>query len=133
MSLIVLGLDHSSDDGIYGLELSPTLRYIQELLEANGIPDFVVLPKMVGLIIHIHNGKSFMPVEIIPEMINKWQEGVDIVYAKRKKRDDSLFKRLTAYCFYRFLNFLSDIPIPTDVGDYRLQDKQVNNFLKLNI
>ena len=45
MSLIVLGLDHSSDDGIYGLELSPTLRYIQELLEANGIPDFVVLPK----------------------------------------------------------------------------------------
>ena len=63
-------------------------------------------------------------------MINKWQEGVDIVYAKRKKRDDSLFKRLTAYCFYRFLNFLSDIPIPTDVGDYRLQDKQVNNFLK---
>lgn len=70
------------------------------------------------------------PPEIIPEMIRKWQNGADIVYAKRKKRDDSLFKRVTAYCFYRFLNFLSDIPIPTDVGDFRLQDKRVNDFLK---
>ncbi|MFA6005449.1 MAG: glycosyltransferase [Patescibacteria group bacterium] len=70
------------------------------------------------------------PPEIIPELIKKWQEGADLVYAKRKKRDDSIFKRVTAFIFYRCLNFLSDIPIPTDVGDYRLQDKKVNDFLK---
>ncbi len=70
------------------------------------------------------------PPEIIPEMIEKWQRGAKIVYAKRKKRDvDDIFKRQTAYLFYKFINFLSDNPIPEDVGDYRLLDKEVVNFL----
>ena len=70
------------------------------------------------------------PPEIIPELIEKWQGGADLVYAKRKKRDDSIFKRMTAFVFYRFLNFLSDTPIPADIGDYRLQDRKVTDFLK---
>lgn len=70
------------------------------------------------------------PPEVISRMIEAWQKGAQIVYAKRKKRSDPFFKRFTAYWFYRFLNFLSDTPIPTDVGDFRLQDRIVNNYLR---
>lgn len=70
------------------------------------------------------------PPEIIPELINKWQQGAEIVYAKRRKRQDSFFKKITAHLFYRLINFLSDTPIPTDIGDFRLHDKKVNNYLK---
>jgi len=71
------------------------------------------------------------PPEIIPEMIKKWQEGKDIVYAKRKSRKegDNFFKRFTAQVFYKLINFLSDTPIPNNVGDYRLVDKKVIEFL----
>ncbi len=70
------------------------------------------------------------PPEIIPEMIKKWQEGAKIVYAKRERRPfDSFLKRQTAQIFYRFINFLSDTPIPQDVGDFRLLDAKVVAFL----
>lgn len=69
------------------------------------------------------------PPELIDQMIEKWIEGFDIVYAKRNERDDSVFKKVTAYCFYRLINFLSDTKIPNDVGDYRLLDKKVVVFL----
>lgn len=70
------------------------------------------------------------PPEIIPEMIKKWQKGAKIVYAKRKKREvDGFFKKLTALFFYKIINFLSDTPIPDNVGDFRLLDKEVVVFL----
>ncbi|PIS15554.1 glycosyltransferase [Candidatus Roizmanbacteria bacterium CG09_land_8_20_14_0_10_41_9] len=68
--------------------------------------------------------------EIIPDMVEKWKKGAKVVYAKRKKRDvDSFFKRTTAHLFYRFINSLSDTPIPSDVGDFRLIDREVVAFL----
>lgn len=70
------------------------------------------------------------PPEIIPQMIQKWKNGAKIVYAKREEREvDSAFKKFTARMFYKFINFLSDTPIPNDVGDYRLLDKKVIKFL----
>ncbi len=70
------------------------------------------------------------PPEIIPEMIGKWQQGTKIIYAQRIKRHgDDLFKQLTAKLFYRFINFFSDTPIPQDIGDFRLLDRQVVEFL----
>lgn len=70
------------------------------------------------------------PPEIIPQMIEKWQNGAFVVYAKRSKREvDDMFKRQTARMFYRFINFLSDTPVPEDVGDYRLLDKKVVTFI----
>lgn len=70
------------------------------------------------------------PPEIIPQMVKKWQEGNKIVYAKRGKRNvDNFAKKITAALFYKFINFLSDTPIPTDVGDYRLLDREIVDFL----
>lgn len=70
------------------------------------------------------------PPEIIIKLIENWQKGAKIVYAKREKRDvDSSLKRITASFFYKFINFLSDTPIPEEVGDYRLLDRMVVDFL----
>lgn len=71
------------------------------------------------------------PPEIIPKIIVKWQKGSKIIYAKRdeERNADNFFKKQTAYFFYRFINFLSDTPIPYNVGDYRLLDRAVVNFL----
>jgi len=72
------------------------------------------------------------PPEIIPSMIDQWQKGAKVVYAKRSTREvDSFFKQQTANLFYRFINFLSDTPIPNNVGDYRLLDREVVNFINL--
>lgn len=71
------------------------------------------------------------PPSAIPQMIEKWQQGAKIVYAKRKKRDvDSVFKKKTAEIFYRFMNMLSDIKIPENVGDFRLLDRSAVDYLK---
>jgi dolichol-phosphate mannosyltransferase len=70
------------------------------------------------------------PPEVIPQMVKKWEDGARIVYGKRIKRDvDTFFKVFTARAFYTFINLLSDVPIPKDVGDFRLIDKKVVDFL----
>jgi len=70
------------------------------------------------------------PPEIIPKMIEEWQKGAKIVYGKRDKREvDSFFKKITAKIFYKLINFISDVPIPEDVGDFRLLDRKVVDFL----
>jgi len=71
------------------------------------------------------------PPEIIPQMIEKWQKGAKIVYAKRNERQgENFFKKFTATAFYQLINLLSDTPIPQEVGDFRLLDRQVVDFLK---
>jgi dolichol-phosphate mannosyltransferase len=70
------------------------------------------------------------PPESITEMVAKWQAGAKVVYAKRKVRDvDSFFKKNTANIFYHLINFLSETPIPEEVGDFRLLDRAVVDFL----
>jgi len=66
------------------------------------------------------------PPELIPDMIKLWQEGFDVVYAKRKKRKgESAFKLFTAKMFYKILDGLTDTKIPRDTGDFRLIDRKV--------
>ena len=66
------------------------------------------------------------PPELIPDMIKLWQEGNDVVYAKRKKRKgESAFKLLTAKLFYKILDGLTETKIPRDTGDFRLIDRKV--------
>ncbi|MEH7358475.1 glycosyltransferase family 2 protein [Priestia megaterium] len=68
------------------------------------------------------------PPELILEMIEKWKQGFDVVYAKRTKRKgETYFKKQTAATFYRFLRAMTDIDIPLDTGDFRLLDRKVCN------
>ncbi len=66
------------------------------------------------------------PPELIPDMLGKWREGYEVVYARRVKRSgESLFKKASAALFYRILRASSDISIPVDTGDFRLIDRKV--------
>lgn len=63
------------------------------------------------------------PVSI--EMIAMWESGVDVVFAQRRSRKDTRFKRATAFGFYWVLDRMADIEIPRNVGDFRLMDRKV--------
>ena len=63
------------------------------------------------------------PVSI--DMLAMWEQGVDVVYAQRRSRRDSVFKRATAFGFYWLLDRMAEIEIPRNVGDFRLMDAQV--------
>lgn len=66
------------------------------------------------------------PPEVILDMIAKWKEGYDVVYGKRLvRKGETVFKKVTAKVFYRFLSSLTNIDIPTDTGDFRLIDRKV--------
>lgn len=65
------------------------------------------------------------PPSVALELIDKWHEGFDVVYAQRRARKDGLLKRMTASVFYRVLRVLADIDIPPDTGDFRLIDRKV--------
>lgn len=70
------------------------------------------------------------PPELIPDMLNKWKEGYQVVYGKRLKRDgESAFKLFTAKAFYKFINRLSGNMIPQDTGDFRLIDRSVIDIM----
>jgi len=71
------------------------------------------------------------PPEMILKMIEKWQEGYDVVYGQRiKRKGETFFKKLSAKLFYLFLNNLTDIEIPVDTGDFRLIDRKVCEAFK---
>jgi glycosyltransferase involved in cell wall biosynthesis len=71
------------------------------------------------------------PPELILDMIEKWKKGIDVVLAKRTDRsEDSLTKRVTAELFYKVHNCISDLPLPENVGDFRLMDRKVVDVIK---
>ncbi|WP_290676602.1 glycosyltransferase family 2 protein [Aquabacterium sp.] len=66
------------------------------------------------------------PPRFIPEMIQQWQAGADVVYALRENRDDeSVFKQVGTRAFYRLINAKSRFWVPPDAGDFRLMDRAV--------
>lgn len=66
------------------------------------------------------------PPEVFPEMAAKWREGYHVVYGKRSKRKgETLFKRLSARMFYRFLQSMTSVDLPLDTGEFRLIDRKV--------
>ncbi len=71
------------------------------------------------------------PPQLISMLIEKWEEGYDVVLARRVDRSsDSFLKRATAGAFYSVINRLSDVEIPHHVGDFRLMDRRVIDVLK---
>ncbi len=65
------------------------------------------------------------PLEVIPRMVAKYQEGYDIIYGQRPEREgESLFKRVSAWLFYRFMQTFVHKDLPTDTGDFRLVSRR---------
>lgn len=70
------------------------------------------------------------PPELVPQLLSKWNEGYQVVYGIRKTRKEHIFKRMAYALFYRILEYISDIPIPLDAGDFCLMDRVVIDTLK---
>ena len=70
------------------------------------------------------------PPEIIPEMLERWSAGADVVYAARTERQvETRFKRATARAFYRLISKLSDVQLAHEAGDFRLLDRRALDAL----
>jgi glycosyltransferase involved in cell wall biosynthesis len=70
------------------------------------------------------------PPEVILDLIAKWREGFEVVYAVRAEREgETWFKTFTASLFYRLIYRITDIKIPLDTGDFRLMDRKVVNVM----
>lgn len=66
------------------------------------------------------------PPELIPEMLQRWKRGAEVVNMQRRSRvGESWIKRKTSSLYYRLLGMLSEVPIPANVGDFRLLDRRV--------
>ena len=71
------------------------------------------------------------PPEVIPRLVEVWQEGFDVVHARRmRRRGESKLKLLTAKVFYRTIAVISQVQIPQDVGDFRLLSRKVVDQLR---
>jgi glycosyltransferase involved in cell wall biosynthesis len=68
------------------------------------------------------------PPELIAEMMAKWREGYDVVYAQRRNRDgETWLKRVISAAGYRLINKIADVSIPPNTGDFRLMSRRVVN------
>jgi dolichol-phosphate mannosyltransferase len=71
------------------------------------------------------------PPELIQELLDKWRQGFQVVYAQRRARaGESGMKRATAHVFYRLLGRITEIDVPVDTGDFALIDRQVIDAMK---
>lgn len=70
------------------------------------------------------------PPEVIPKFVSKWLDGAEVVYGKRNERNgETLFKKASASIFYRLIDWLTDVDIPRDAGDFRIVDKRLIDIL----
>lgn len=133
---IIFVNDGSTDNSIGIIHLlastDPCVRYLD--LSRNFGQQIAIsagLDKCCGDRIAILDADLQDPPELIKEMLEKMNEGFEVVYAKRKKRQgEGALKQLTAKVFYRLLSSLTSFEIPLDTGDFRLIDKRVAEALK---
>jgi dolichol-phosphate mannosyltransferase len=69
------------------------------------------------------------PPEVLPQFIQKWRDGYDVVYAIRRQRKETWIKRTSYALFYRLLQRIASIEIPLDAGDFCIMDRRVVNIL----
>lgn len=71
------------------------------------------------------------PPEVIPALVSKWREGYQVVYgARRTRRGEGAFKLWSARAFYRLFDWLSEVRLPFEAGDFRLLDRRVVDALR---
>ncbi|NLA89822.1 MAG: glycosyltransferase family 2 protein [Alcaligenaceae bacterium] len=127
---IVLVDDGSKDgSGIAMLELAALKPFIKVVrLSRNFGKEAALtagLQHVSGEAVIIMDADLQDPPELIPSMLEAWQEGYDVVTMRRTVREgESWFKRFSAHRFYRILNSVSDVDIPVDTGDFRLMSRK---------
>ena len=83
-----------------------------------------------GEVVFILDADGQHPVDLLPKMLQKWEQGSDVVYAVRKSRDDQSWLHVTfTKLFYMLINWRSRVTIPANAGDFRLMDRQVVDAL----
>jgi glycosyltransferase involved in cell wall biosynthesis len=122
-----------------------TLKYLVEHHRSNQAIKVVNLSRNFGKEIALTAGIDYAtgaaiipidadlqdPPELIEELVAKWQEGYDVVYATRRSRQgETWLKRFTATVFYQTIGKMSRVPIPPNTGDFRLLDRRVVEALK---
>jgi glycosyltransferase involved in cell wall biosynthesis len=71
------------------------------------------------------------PPDVVPQLIEKWRQGYQLVYAQRAERaGETWFKRFTASAFYRLITRITNVKIPVDTGEFRLMDRKVVDAIK---
>jgi polyisoprenyl-phosphate glycosyltransferase len=85
-----------------------------------------------GEIVFILDADGQHPVELLPEMLQKWEQGADVVYAVRETRHDQSKLHVTfTGVFYKLINWRSRVKIPANAGDFRLMGRNVVQALQL--
>lgn len=88
------------------------------------------LESVTGEVVAIIDADLQDPPELIKDLIGKWREGFEVVYAVRKKRKEGIFKRAAYFCFYRLMKSMTEIEdFPLDSGDFSLLDRKVVDTL----
>jgi dolichol-phosphate mannosyltransferase len=83
-----------------------------------------------GDVVVMLDGDLQDPPEVIPDMIERWREGIDVVYAVREERlGETAFKRITARGFYRTFRRLTGLDLAVESGDFRLMDRKALHAL----
>jgi polyisoprenyl-phosphate glycosyltransferase len=82
-----------------------------------------------GRAVVVMDGDLQDPPEVLPQFVERWREGYDVVYAVRRRRKEGPIKRLCYFLFYRIMSAISNIAIPLDSGDFCLMDRKVVTVL----
>ena len=109
------------DDRVIGVRLSRNFGH-QAALTAG-------LERVSGDVIVSLDCDMQDPPALILDMLDTYESGADIVYARRRVRHDRLLKKYTALVYYRLLSLVSDIRIPRNVGDFRLMNRKALDAL----
>ena len=118
-TLSILQEISADDANVFYIELSRNFGH-QNALKAG-------LDLASGDCIITMDGDMQHPPEMIPQLVEKWEEGYDIVYTRRlEDKNLPAFKKITSKYFYKFINSISEIKIEEGTADFRLMDKKVS-------
>jgi glycosyltransferase involved in cell wall biosynthesis len=122
-----------------------TVELLRDVAARDASVKIIINSRNFGILKNTYNGVMsasgdaillFMPVdlqdppELIPDFVKKWEEGFEIVYGIRAKREESLALVAARKGYYRLLSKLTYVNYPPDVGDFQLIDKKVLNAMR---
>ena len=133
----IVMVDDGSSDGTAQLleeaaERDP--RIVGVLLSRNfghQVAITAAMDQVSGDVIVIMDGDLQDPPEVIPQLLAKYDEGYDVVFAQRGQRQEGWYLRICYWLFYRLVTMLSNVPLPLDSGDFALLSRRVVDAMRV--